>query len=466
LETKEKGSFISLLVESHSASEKDKKRILNSSLSVCMTKDSKENFVISEWLEKVSNPAGKFVFLKNGHKLKANSKEIYTAVTNGMPLVEYLNTKEDVVNAISGAISYLLEEKFNKISRKRNLINEVIDFIDTKSKKKVADYAIIPGKFKPPHRGHLNMIKHYSQLADKVIILVSPIAKQTAEAEITASDSVRIWQIYIDAAGLTNVDVEIPNENSPVRAAIEYGNDPGLEGSKIILGASTKDEDAAGRFSGNVQKYVPDAEILDPLKYAFNPDSQDSELYAQDIRDEYLITGDLDKWIPREALSKVDDILQILNVESTLEESSDLYSMFGGSAGNGYDYLTNIAENSAEPRMSMRDDGPTGEWTNDKKEKETTGVQKKQKQMPVPAATQPVQTNSPVDQEITINPEDGIKITNKVNELSSMGGGSGEIGAGPGKRDSLIREEEEEEELIEEVMDYLLEMIGENNADR
>ena len=101
--------------------------------------------------------------------------------------------------------------------------------------------AILPGKFKPPHRGHLDMFEHYARLADRVVILVSPKEKDG----ITAQTAAEIINIYLDDANITNADVEIADFASPVRAAMEYGNKPEMEGTKIILGASTKGGDAA-----------------------------------------------------------------------------------------------------------------------------------------------------------------------------------------------------------------------------
>ena len=53
--------------------------------------------------------------------------------------------------------------------------------------------AILPGKFKPPHRGHLDMFEHYARLADRVVILVSPKEKDG----ITAQTAAEIINIYL-----------------------------------------------------------------------------------------------------------------------------------------------------------------------------------------------------------------------------------------------------------------------------
>lgn len=189
-------------------------------------------------------------------------------------------------------------------------------------------YAIVPGKFKPPHRGHLDMVKHYADLADKVIVLISPLAKKTPRGqEITAEDSVKIWQIYLSAAGLTNVDTEVSEYNSPVQGAIEYGNDPKVAGSKILLGSSTKGGDAAERFGRNIQKYTPDVEIVDPLKYAYEPVGE--ELHASDFRTiiddpEAIAMNAHLKYIPDEAVDSITDIFNIFEASELKEEVNPL----------------------------------------------------------------------------------------------------------------------------------------------
>jgi cytidyltransferase-like protein len=195
-------------------------------------------------------------------------------------------------------------------------------------------YALIPGKFKPPHRGHLDMIKHYSTLADKVIILVSPVERKYGDEgkKITAADSIRIWELYLNAARLDNVDIEIAEFNSPVQAAIEYGNKVEMHGKNILLGASTKGGDAAQRFGANVQKYVPNAKILDPLKYAFC--CVGVELNATDFRAALASPEkDIEKFLPDEARDKsyeIFDILGLDEVRKLREEKSPPLGIFLG----------------------------------------------------------------------------------------------------------------------------------------
>jgi cytidyltransferase-like protein len=182
--------------------------------------------------------------------------------------------------------------------------------------------ALIPGKFKPPHRGHLDMFKHYSDLADKVIVLISPVARRTPGGiEITAADTVKILQIYFEESDIHNVDVEISEYNSPVQAAIEYGNKEELAGSSVILGASTKGGDVVERFGSNMQKYAPNVNILNPLEFAFKPFGE--ELHASDFRKALDDPqNDISKYIPEEAKNRISEILNILKSNVNLKEEA------------------------------------------------------------------------------------------------------------------------------------------------
>jgi len=50
--------------------------------------------------------------------------------------------------------------------------------------------ALYPGKFKPPHKGHLDVVNQLTQIADKVYVIISP---KTHEG-ITSNQSLAIWE--------------------------------------------------------------------------------------------------------------------------------------------------------------------------------------------------------------------------------------------------------------------------------
>ncbi len=134
-----------------------------------------------------------------------------------------------------------------------------------------ADYpktiAVVPGAFKPPHKGHLDMVRKYAEVADEVVVLISRPTKSGRRLpngrEVTAEDSLKIWDVL--AAGMPNVRVEISTHASPINAAYEYVGDEGPlnVGDRVMLGCSTKGGDCK-RWAG-AQKYIKRGVELIPV---------------------------------------------------------------------------------------------------------------------------------------------------------------------------------------------------------
>jgi len=68
--------------------------------------------------------------------------------------------------------------------------------------------AIFPGAFKPPHKGHVEVVKKLLQNANQVVVLVSP---KTREG-ITADESVAVWELYKEVLD-NNVEIRVALEN-------------------------------------------------------------------------------------------------------------------------------------------------------------------------------------------------------------------------------------------------------------
>jgi hypothetical protein len=79
--------------------------------------------------------------------------------------------------------------------------------------KKVALY---PGAFKPPHRGHFELVQRLSKVADEVLIVISPIARDG----ITAQQSLSAWKLYLPM--LPKAKVVISDVASPVTYVYDY----------------------------------------------------------------------------------------------------------------------------------------------------------------------------------------------------------------------------------------------------
>ena len=190
--------------------------------------------------------------------------------------------------------------------------------------------AVVPGAFKPPHKGHLEMVKHYSNKADEVFVFISKLPRGGAskgEAEVNFEESKAIWNLYVEAAGLSNVTVmQKPSENaSPMGAAIEFAqnedNDPNMAqvGDEIIFSASDK-LDARGqpdyeRFDA-VAKYVRDGATMADTKS--NAATVFGDYSATTFR-QALFQRDVEtmkRYLPDELVKSgmTSDVLEILNL--------------------------------------------------------------------------------------------------------------------------------------------------------
>ena len=198
--------------------------------------------------------------------------------------------------------------------------------------------AIVPGAFKPPHNGHLAMVREYSKIADEVIVLISKPTKSGRALpngrEITAEDSLKIWNLFVD--DLSNVDVQISDHASPINAAYEYvGNEGPLNvGDKVLLGCSGKDCDWK-RWAG-AEKYIKDGvELANPESTAVLPATRPdgTPFSATDMR---VLLGaaendpnaieELEEFVGED---NVFDVLSILGIGAPMKELSGA----GGAGG-------------------------------------------------------------------------------------------------------------------------------------
>ena len=110
--------------------------------------------------------------------------------------------------------------------------------------------ALFPGAFKPPHKGHFEVVKQLLQKADEVVVLVSP---KTREG-VTADESVAAWELYktiLDGS----VEVKL-TEESPVREVYSViKNNPD---TNFILAAGKGE---VSRFKNALQ--LPNVEVFD-----------------------------------------------------------------------------------------------------------------------------------------------------------------------------------------------------------
>ena len=217
--------------------------------------------------------------------------------------------------------------------------------------------AVVPGAFKPPHKGHLDMVQKYAGIADEVIVLISkPVARARRlpnGREVTAEDSFKIWKLLVK---IPNVDVRISDHASPINAAYEYVGEEGPlnVGDKVILGCSAKDCDWK-RWTG-AQKYIKKGvELLTPEGTAVTPmqRSGDKPFSATDFRNALGNPENRDEIAEFVGEENVDNVLKILGLSSNMEEQA---SMGGGGVAIGPAPLASGSDKPAKRDKKKRTD--------------------------------------------------------------------------------------------------------------
>jgi len=318
----------------------DFSKTLAEPLTIRVSDDREITKSLSEWLSEATNPRYSTVSLKSGKKTHPLHKELYKAILDGtVPIVDLIEDS-DAAAAIYGAVIMhatrmlgndilrgltspmgdvtghegvvLRDEKLfgpNPVKITGEFIlggmgsafqddtsitedDELdIELADDEDADPVVDsdfsagrtIAIVPGAFKPPHWGHLNMVKRYASIADKVIVLISSPLKSHRTLDdgtiIWPRHSKAVWDLLLSDAGLGDkVDVQVSKEPSSMGATFQYIDDGGplQAGDRLILGASDKPDEYDvpdwhrwSAVSQNPDKYIKQGvQLMDVEEYS------------------------------------------------------------------------------------------------------------------------------------------------------------------------------------------------------
>ena len=375
------------------ANEIDYSGTLESPFTIQMTAEDQEVHSLSEWLKDAQNPRREKVTKSDGTHVDAISKDIYMAVLNEIPLTEYLKSPEDAKRAISGAlfnhatrmlgndVKSALDSSMGSVADhegvvlrgmeefpvkvtgefiiggmqtafREGVIREVeelkgikdveeeldihtVDMDDEEGKTKIA---LIPGGFKPPHRGHLALVTHYLEEVapdGKVILYMGSGGDTPREIHgkaVTFEDALQIWKIY-----LRDENIAFPNEildikkveGGPIGHVVDYvkGADP--EREVIYLGAGEKDADR-WKFMLDNPKYNPNnvKVFIEPVS---NYNDRDGKPMSAENFRKAIETGEeelIKSYIPEESHKSYREIMDVL--EGQLKESQQPLGIFLG----------------------------------------------------------------------------------------------------------------------------------------
>jgi len=259
-----------------------------------------------------------------------SNKGLFRMLHSGIPITSLGLSSHTVKESLAAAVNWGINESRRKMKLPTDLLG-TIDFPMTESEGEVV--AAVAGGFKPPHRGHLEMIQHYAQLADRVKLFIGQnpraIRGDQSGRSVTAEQSLAIWQKYLQDAGLDDqVEVEIV-AGSPMKASYSVLEDASA-GQTILMGCGEKDTyfspEALAQYTpeGVKAQAAPCPNIVDP--HTKKPYS------ATAVRDT-IKNNDLEafaKFLPEQSLQSAQEIFQLLG--GGLQEMSAM----GGGAVQGF----------------------------------------------------------------------------------------------------------------------------------
>ncbi len=221
-------------------------------------------------------------------------------------------------------INQILGMKYRQSERKelREEEGKNIEYMDIKRV-----LGVYPGKFKPPHNGHLFSIKEALKKCSHVLVLVSPIDRELEDGtKITADQSVTLLHEFMRVEDINRNQVTVVKSsmNSPVQVVFDIlnGEDEALakigfpsEGDMVVPIRSDKLDPKTG--SKNPETGEKDPSTQKPDWWLFrdfhNEQSVLPNIYAGDVSEFAIPTyKGLGATEFREALEKGEDITKFI----------------------------------------------------------------------------------------------------------------------------------------------------------
>ena len=166
---------------------------------------------------------------------------------------------------------------------------------------------VIPGGFKPPHRGHVEMINHFANLpnVDEVIIFTGSRPRKSTDGSIviTAEKAKRLFNLFDLAPNVRFGDIKQREKmdgstyENPFMDAVSVLFDPEYAGKNIAIGHPTKDPSYAKRFE-KIASYSKEPMVANLVKVV--PADTTDGLSATDLRNAIQNNNDdeLKRFIP------------------------------------------------------------------------------------------------------------------------------------------------------------------------
>ena len=243
-----------------------------------------ENASISSMVSEIRSNMDKYqpIWKKSYKEFLAKRKELTDKVLNDKSLPKFV--QQVGKHQVEELMKKFRDEDIN--DDLNSLLNVIMPVKDAGGK----TICIIPGSFRPPHKGHFEMIRHYSELADEVIVVISGQATVSSRRPDKFGRTMpnyvagQILKIYCEAYGLKNITIR------PVMKLMQWvaWKVRSTTNAKIIFGVSAKDD--TSRFdmftTDRFKKANPTLEILPPEEYTADAVKDgDTDISASWVRD-------------------------------------------------------------------------------------------------------------------------------------------------------------------------------------
>lgn len=282
------------------------------------------------------NPNGKFLDLineirKNPDKYQGEYQRLLPKfVKDCKNTIASARSRNDIPKFI-GARSRRIADKLEHDIDPSLLTDDIMSLVELVDGKRIDQdgdtIALIPGSFRPPHKGHFDMIKHYAKICDKVIVVVSGQSGDDSKR----FDKFNRWmpnhvagdiiQVYCDAAKLDNVRI-VPTENPMKWIAANIRH---FKNCKIMLGLSKKDD--ISRFeqftNDKFTSTLDNVEILPIEQNAVDPSQMAG---GENISATFIRNNIDDKEMMRKVLPSELDDEQFEKVFNMINPGEDGYS--------------------------------------------------------------------------------------------------------------------------------------------
>lgn len=175
---------------------------------------------------------------------------------------------------------------------------------------------ILPGGFKPPHKGHFYLVEQLGKKVDLVLVIIGPKDRDG----VTADQSARIWEVY--RKYLPTPIAIVKSEISPVKDVYSFLKDHQHDYQKIHLISTQEDLSRYNSFAKKRDEY-PNVElqVVDPILQKGSQKLSASDIRNSDLKGTYWMPDGLSKEDQQKVLSILSETLLEIRAYLTAENS-------------------------------------------------------------------------------------------------------------------------------------------------